>query len=51
MLNSLRDAGAGFGTDTNKVVLLTREGFTDLPLMSKDEVGDRILDQALIALS
>lgn len=49
--NSIRDTGAGFGTDTNKVVLLTREGSTDLPLMSKDEVGDRILDQALIALS
>ena len=49
--NSIRDTGAGFGTDTNKVVLLTREGSTDLPLMSKGEVGDRILDQALIALS
>lgn len=46
VLNSLRDAGAGFGTDTNKVTLLAPG--TDpraLPLMSKAEVARAILDR------
>ncbi len=42
VLNSLRDAGAGFGVDTNKVTLLDREGRTELPLLSKREVAERI---------
>jgi len=42
--NSLRTAGAGFGTDTNLVTLVTRKGETELELMSKDEVAHRILD-------
>lgn len=45
MLNSLRDSGAGFGTDTNKVSIITRSGNrTDFPLKSKAEVADDILN-------
>ena len=44
VLNSLQDAGAGFGTDTNKVTLLYQNGRTkNLPLMSKEKVADEII--------
>ena len=44
VLNSLQDAGAGFGTDTNKVTLLYQNGrIKNLPLMSKEEVADEII--------
>ncbi len=43
VLNSLRDEGAGFGTDTNKVTLITADEQTPLPLMSKKEVADEII--------
>lgn len=40
VLNSLRDKGAGFGVDTNKVTLLRSDGTeNDLPLMLKQEVA------------
>ena len=46
VLNSLQDAGAGFGTDTNKVTLLFPDGTQkNLPLISKEEVADAIIDQ------
>ena len=45
VLNSLRDAGAGFRGDTNKVALIDRAGRTDLPLLSKTEVAARIADK------
>lgn len=45
VLNSLRDAGAGFRGDTNKVALIDRMGRTDLPLMSKYDVAARIADK------
>ncbi len=41
--NNLKVAGAGFGTDTNVVTLITRDGVQELPIMSKDEVAHRIL--------
>ena len=48
VLNSLQDAGAGFGTDTNKVTLLYADGTKkDLPLLSKQEVADYIIDQII----
>lgn len=47
--NSLRDAGSGFGTDTNHLVLIQKDGTTDLPLLSKDEAADRLLDVLLAA--
>ncbi len=46
VLNSLRDAGAGFGTDTNKVTLLAPgKDPSALPLMSKSETARAILDR------
>lgn len=45
--NSLKTDGAGFGTDTNVVTLITKDGKTELPLMSKDEVAMKILDAAV----
>ena len=45
VLNSLRDAGAGFGTDTNKVTILRPGGIrTEYPLKSKKEVARDIID-------
>ena len=45
--NNLKVAGAGFGTDTNVITLITRDGITELPLMSKEEAAGQIIDQAL----
>ena len=45
VLNSLRDAGAGFGVDTNKVTILARDGRRkESPLMSKQEVARMIVE-------
>ena len=44
VLNSLRDAGAGFGVDTNKVTILGADGSRmESPLMSKQEVARMIV--------
>ena len=43
--NSLRQAGAGFGTDTNLVTILSDQGQEELPLLTKEEVADRLLDR------
>ena len=45
VLNSLRDEGAGFGVDTNKVTLIDHAGATSLPLMSKKEVATAIVEK------
>lgn len=45
VLNSLRDAGAGFRGDTNKVTFLDASGREALPLLSKAEVAARIVDR------
>ena len=45
VLNSLRDEGAGFGYDTNKVTLIDRKGSQDLPLQSKKSVAKAIIDK------
>ena len=42
--NSLRAEGAGFGTDTNRVTVLTKEKEIDLELLTKEETAHRILD-------
>ncbi|MCB0794939.1 MAG: bifunctional phosphopantothenoylcysteine decarboxylase/phosphopantothenate--cysteine ligase CoaBC [Flavobacteriales bacterium] len=45
VVNTLEDHGAGFGHDTNKVVLLRSDNtMTDLPLMPKTDVARRLLD-------
>ena len=43
VLNSLRDEGAGFGYDTNKVTLIDRNGSDELPLQSKKDVAKAII--------
>ena len=45
VLNSLREAGAGFRGDTNVVTLIDEAGAEELPLMSKRDVADRIVDK------
>lgn len=41
--NSLTEKGAGFGTDTNRVILITKEGSKQLELLSKEETAYEIL--------
>jgi phosphopantothenoylcysteine decarboxylase/phosphopantothenate--cysteine ligase len=43
--NNVKDAGAGFGVDTNLVTIVTEKGAEKLPLMSKDQVAHAILDR------
>jgi phosphopantothenoylcysteine decarboxylase / phosphopantothenate---cysteine ligase len=44
--NNLNRKDSGFGTDTNKVLIVDREGnMVDLPLMSKYEVAEHIFDK------
>ena len=45
--NSLRVAGAGFGTDTNVITLITADDTTELPIMSKDEAAEKLIDKIL----
>ena len=45
VLNSLRDEGAGFGHDTNKVTFIDGTSRRELPLASKAEVAERIVDK------
>lgn len=49
--NDVSEPGSGFGTDTNRVTILDRAGSVDaLPLLSKREVADRVLDRVARAL-
>ena len=45
--NNLKVSGAGFGVDTNVVTFITPDGIRELPLMSKSDVADAILDEIL----
>lgn len=45
--NNLKVDGAGFGTDTNVVTIITKDGELELEKMSKDEVAGRLLDEIL----
>lgn len=45
--NNLRQAGAGFGTDTNILTLITAREEISLEMMSKEEAAHRLLDQIL----
>lgn len=45
--NNVKEEGAGFATDTNKVVVITQDGMKDLPLMSKEEVADSLLSEIM----
>lgn len=44
--NDLRQDGAGFGVDTNVITLITRQDTQQLPLLSKEDVANAILDKA-----
>ena len=46
--NDVTLPGAGFDVDTNIVTFITREETIALPVLSKDEVADRILSQAIL---
>ena len=46
--NNLKQEGAGFGTDTNVVTLITKEKTEEFPMLSKEEVADRLLDRILV---
>lgn len=45
--NSLKTEGAGFGTDTNIITLITPDSEKELPVMSKESAADIILDEAV----
>lgn len=42
--NNLKVEGAGFGTDTNIMTIITKDDEIELPCMSKEEVADKIFD-------
>jgi phosphopantothenoylcysteine decarboxylase/phosphopantothenate--cysteine ligase len=43
--NNLKVEGAGFGTDTNVVTLITKDNCRELPIMSKSEVAEAIVSE------
>ena len=45
--NNVKVTGAGFGTDTNLLTLITQDGTLELPLVSKLEAAHLLLDQIL----
>ena len=45
--NNINDVGAGFGVDTNKVNIITRDKILDIPLMTKEKLAGVILDNVL----
>ncbi|MDO4943800.1 MAG: bifunctional phosphopantothenoylcysteine decarboxylase/phosphopantothenate--cysteine ligase CoaBC [Ruminococcus sp.] len=45
--NSLRTAGAGFGTDTNIITVITEGGAEELPIMTKEQAAHEILTRLL----
>ena len=42
--NNLKVEGAGFGVDTNVLTLITKESIKELPMMSKEEAANQLLD-------
>ncbi len=52
VVNDATEEGAGFGVDTNRVSILSRGGKSeDLPLLSKSDVAERLLDRVEDLLS
>lgn len=45
--NNLKDEGAGFGTDTNKITVITKDEVNSLDLLSKKQVAVEVLNQTL----
>jgi phosphopantothenoylcysteine decarboxylase/phosphopantothenate--cysteine ligase len=48
--NNLKDPGAGFAVDTNRLTLITAQGAQELPLLSKEQAANALLDEILKAL-
>lgn len=48
--NNLKQAGAGFGTDTNIVTFITKNDAIELDIMSKDEVSEKLIDYILLKM-
>lgn len=45
--NNLKTAGAGFGTDTNVVTIITGEGAEELAMMTKEQVAHQLLNRIM----
>ncbi len=45
--NNLKQSGAGFGVDTNVITIITRNETTELPLQTKENAANAILDAAV----
>lgn len=45
--NNLKDAGAGFGVDTNKISIITNSGIKNFDVLSKKEAALEVLNQAV----
>ena len=45
--NCLKEEGAGFATDTNHLLLIFKDRVRDLPMLSKEEASDRLLDEII----
>ena len=48
--NSLRTPGAGFGTDTNLITIITKDQTKELPMMTKEDAAYQLLSEILIFL-
>lgn len=46
--NNLKEKGAGFGTDTNVLTLITKDGENQLDLMSKEAAANELLSELLL---
>lgn len=49
--NNLKVKGAGFGTDTNVVTIITENNVTELPIMTKEKAADNILTEILAIIN
>ena len=45
--NNLKQAGAGFGTDTNVLTLITKDEVKELPMLSKEAAASSLIDELL----
>lgn len=43
--NNVKVKGAGFGTDTNVVTIITKDNEETLPIMTKEQVAEKLLDR------
>ncbi len=45
--NSITEKGSGFGTDTNKITVITKDSIKELPLMSKEECAEALIKEII----